>query len=264
MEQLANINSEATMYITDVGFERWARAYSPRKRYNLTSSNITEAMNNAIKVCRELPITGVIDCIRGVLQRWFYDCRTSVGKLKSTLTTKADVSICVKDEKARYLTVYPITYYSFLVKDGDLDGTVDLTSKTCTCREFDMDRLPYEHALACIRVRRFSYIDYCSPYYSSSFLAATYSGEIHPVGHPPEWLVPEYIASIVVLPPVGRRLPRRPKKNRIPSFGEGVSQSRCTTCPRNGHNSHSCTYSRSSRPLTSTSGVGEGSGSHNV
>ncbi|KAK2661745.1 hypothetical protein Ddye_000319 [Dipteronia dyeriana] len=158
MEQLANINSEAAMYITDVGFERWARAYSPWKRYNLMSSNIAEAMNNAIKVCRELPITEVIDCIRGVLQRWFYVCRTFAGKLKSTLTTKVDVSICVKDEKASYLTVYPITYYSFLVKDGDLDGTVDLTSKTCTCREFDMDGLPCEHALACIR-------------------------EIHPVGH---------------------------------------------------------------------------------
>ncbi|KAK2662344.1 hypothetical protein Ddye_000918 [Dipteronia dyeriana] len=221
-------------------------------------------MNNAIKACRQLPIIEVIGCIRGVLQRWFYDCQTFAGKLKSTLKTKANVNIGVKDEKARYLTVYPITYYSFFVKDGDLDGTVDLTSKTCTCREFDMDGLLCEHALACIRVRRFSYIDYCSPYYSSAFLAAAYSGEIHPVGHPSEWLVPEDIASIVVLPPVGRRLPGRPKKKRIPSFGEGVSQSRCTTCHHNGHNSHSCTHSRSSRPLTSTSGVGEGSGSHNV
>ncbi|KAK2665776.1 hypothetical protein Ddye_004350 [Dipteronia dyeriana] len=127
MEQLANINSQAAMYITDFGFERWARAYRPRKRYNLTSSNIAEAMNNAIKACRELPITRVIDCIRWVLQRWFYYRRTSAGKLKSTLTTKVDVNIGVKDAKARYLTVYPIIYYSFLVKDGDLDGIVDLT-----------------------------------------------------------------------------------------------------------------------------------------
>ncbi|TXG54834.1 hypothetical protein EZV62_020090 [Acer yangbiense] len=185
-------------------------------------------------------------------------------KLKSALTTKADVNIGVKDEKARYLRVYPITYYSFLVKDGDLDGIVDLTSKTCTCREFDIDEIPCAHALACIRVRRFSYVDYCSPYYSSAFLATAYSGEIHPVGHPPEWLVPEDIASIVVLPPVGRRLPGRPKKNRTPSFGEEVSQMTCTTCHRNGHNSHTCTYSRSSRPSTNTSGVGEASGSHNV
>ncbi|KAK2657899.1 hypothetical protein Ddye_010951 [Dipteronia dyeriana] len=111
MEQLENINFEVAIYITDVEFERCAGAYSLRKRYNLTSSNIAEDMNNAIKACRELSITGVIDYIRGVLQRWFYDRQTSAGKLKSTLTTKADVNICVKGEKARYLTVYPITYY---------------------------------------------------------------------------------------------------------------------------------------------------------
>ncbi|KAK2659056.1 hypothetical protein Ddye_005589 [Dipteronia dyeriana] len=209
-ESKQQLQSQLGRYAFANRFQIKARTYSPRKRYNLTSSNIAEAMNNEIKVCRELPITGVIDCIRGVLQRWFYDRWTSTGKLKSTLTTKADVNIGVKDEKARYLTIYPIIYYSFLVKDGDLDGTVDLTSKTY----------------------------YCSPYYSSAFLATTYSGEIHPVGHPPKWLVPEDIASIIVLPPVGRRLPGRPKKNRIPSFGEGVSQSRCTTCHRNGHNSH--------------------------
>ncbi|KAK3211826.1 hypothetical protein Dsin_016532 [Dipteronia sinensis] len=141
------------MFVTDVRFELWARAYTPRKRYNLMSSNIVEAMNNVIKDCLELPITGVIDYIRGVLQRWFHDRRTFAGKLKSTLTTKVDVNICVKDEKARYLRVYPITYYSFLVNDEDLDGTVDLKSKTCTCREFDIDEIPFEHALACIRVR---------------------------------------------------------------------------------------------------------------
>ncbi|KAK0601670.1 hypothetical protein LWI29_026265 [Acer saccharum] len=236
IDQLRNINSGATMYVTDVGFERWSRAYSPRKRYNLMSSNIAEAMNNAIKDCRELPITRVIDYIREVLQHWFHDRRTSAGKLMSTLTTK----------------------------DGDLDGIVDLTSKTCTCRQFDIDEIPCEHALACIRVQRFSYVDYCSPYYSSAFLAAAYSGEIHPVGHPPEWLVPEDIASIVVFPPVRRRLPGRPKKNRTPSFGAEVSQSTCTTCHRNGHNSHTCTYSRSSKPSTNTSGVGEASGLQNV
>ncbi|KAI9187036.1 hypothetical protein LWI28_023630 [Acer negundo] len=49
MEQLKNINSEAAQYVTDAKIERWARAYSPRKRYKLMSTNIAEAMNNAIK-----------------------------------------------------------------------------------------------------------------------------------------------------------------------------------------------------------------------
>ncbi|KAK2635520.1 hypothetical protein Ddye_030312 [Dipteronia dyeriana] len=99
----------------------------------------------------------------------------------------ADVTIGVKDEKARYMRVYPITFYMFHVKDGGLDRNVDLTTKTCTCKEFDVDQLPCAHALTCIRLWGFSFVDYCSPYYSSAFLATVYSGEIHPFGQPSEW-----------------------------------------------------------------------------
>ncbi|KAK3219469.1 hypothetical protein Dsin_013439 [Dipteronia sinensis] len=203
MEQLSNINPEAAQYVTDARIERWARAYSPRKRYNIMSTNIAEAMNNAVKECKELPITGVIDYIRGVLQCWFHDRRTAALKLTTQLTTAADVAIGVKDDEARYTRIYPITFYTFHVKDGGLDGIVDLTTKTCSCKEFDVDQLPCAHALGCIRLRGFSFVDYCSPYYSSAFLVAAYSGEIHPLGHPSEWLVPEDIASKIVHPPVG-------------------------------------------------------------
>ncbi|KAK3188736.1 hypothetical protein Dsin_028297 [Dipteronia sinensis] len=101
----------------------------------------------------------------------------------------------------------------------------------------------------------------------SMFLVASYSAEIHPVGQPSEWLVPSDIASKIVHPPVGRRPPGRPRKNRLPSFGEEVTQRRCTTCHCVGHNSHTCTYPKSSTPLNgmgSTSEIGEASGSHNV
>ncbi|TXG69842.1 hypothetical protein EZV62_004777 [Acer yangbiense] len=204
------------------------------------STNIAEAINNAIKECKELPIIGVVDYIRGVLQSWFHDQRTAALKLTTQLTAATDVAI---------------------------NGNVDLTTKTRTCKEFDVDQLPCAHALACIRLRGFSFVDYCSPYYSSAFLVIAYSGEIYHVGQPSEWLVPEDIASIIVHPPVGRRGPGRPKKNRTLSFGEEVTQRRCTTCHRVGHNSHTCTYPKSSKPssdMGSTSEIGEASGSHDV
>ncbi|TXG66454.1 hypothetical protein EZV62_007729 [Acer yangbiense] len=96
---------------------------------------------------------------------------------------------------------------------------------------------------------------------------ATYSGEIHHIGQPSEWLVPEDIASKIVHPLVSCRGPRRPKKNRSPSFGEEVTQRSCTICHRVGHNSHTCTYPKSSRPSSSmgnTSEIGEASESHDV
>ncbi|KAK2664918.1 hypothetical protein Ddye_003492 [Dipteronia dyeriana] len=230
------------------------------------STNIAEAMNNVIKKCKELPITGVIDYIKGIIQRWFHDRHSSAFKLTAQLTTTADVAIGVKDEEARYMRVYPITFYTFHVKDGGLYGNVDLTTKNCTCKEFDVDQLLCAHALTCIRLRGFSFVDYCSPYYSSAFLATAYSGEIHPVGQPSEWLVPEDIASQIVHPPVGRRGPGKPKQNRTPSFGEEVTKRSCTTCHCIGHNSHTCTYpksSLSSSAMGNISEIGEASGSHN-
>ncbi|KAK2634850.1 hypothetical protein Ddye_029642 [Dipteronia dyeriana] len=189
MEQLANINSEAAQYVTAVKFDSWSQVYNPRKRYNIMSTNIAESMNNALRGCKELPITGVIDYTRGVLQGWFYERRTYALKL----TTQLQPQIV--------------------------------------------------------------------------FLVAAYNGKIHPVGQPSEWLVPLDIASKIARPPVGRRPPGRPRMNRIPSFGEEVTQRRCTTCHRVGHNSHTCAYPKSSTPsngIGSTSEIGEASGSYNV
>ncbi|KAK3188840.1 hypothetical protein Dsin_028401 [Dipteronia sinensis] len=129
MEQLTNINPEAAQYVMEAGIEHWARAYSPRKRYNIMSTNIAEVMNNAVKECKELPITGVLEYIRGVIQCWFHDRRTTALKLTTQLTTAAYVAIRVKDDEARYMRIYPITFYTFLVKDEGLDGTVNLTTK---------------------------------------------------------------------------------------------------------------------------------------
>ncbi|KAK2658964.1 hypothetical protein Ddye_005497 [Dipteronia dyeriana] len=122
---------------------------------------------------------------------------------------------------------------------------------------FDVDQFPCAHALACIRLWGFSFVYYFSPYYPSAFLVIAYSGGIHPIGQPSEWLVSEDIASKIVHPPVGRRGSRRHKQNRTRSFGKELTQKSCTTCHRVGHNSHTCTYPKSSRPSTSMGSISE-------
>ena len=37
------------------------------------------------------------------------------------------------------------------VKDGTKDRVVNLTNKTCTCRSFNLDLIPYLHACVAIR-----------------------------------------------------------------------------------------------------------------
>ena len=37
--------------------------------------------------------------------------------------------------------------YEFIVRDGDLDGHVNILQKACSCREFQLDQLLCEYAL---------------------------------------------------------------------------------------------------------------------
>ena len=112
--------------------------------------------------------------------------------------------------------------YVYHVKGGTKDRVVNLTDKTCTCRRFNLDLIPYSHAGAAIRyvyiwllylrmlyhliVIKITYSiyllifrstngrseRYVSPYYKKETLVVAYSGLIYPVCHPDEWDVPDF------------------------------------------------------------------------
>ena len=248
MLQLSSISVGAHQYVVDAGEERWSRAFCPRKRYNIMTTNIAESMNNAVKDFRELPIVAMIDRIRDMMQRWFHDRRTVAASYDTQLTERVEALIGVSDESAQHMKVSPIAVYQFEVHDGKQNGIVDLENRTCSCREFDLDQIPCAHALAAIKYRGLHYTTFTSPYYSTAYLLSAYSGEIHPVGHQGDWLVPADVANTIVLPPVARRPPGRPKKQRIPSIGEEVVRRRCRNCWRHGHNSQTCKNPKVAEP----------------
>ena len=69
MKSLSRVHLEAAAYLCEVGFDRWARAYFPGHRYNVMTTNIAESFNALVKHARGLPITMLIEFIRGTLQR---------------------------------------------------------------------------------------------------------------------------------------------------------------------------------------------------
>ncbi|KAK1556754.1 hypothetical protein Q3G72_011463 [Acer saccharum] len=83
--------------------------------------------------------------------RWFNDRREKAGK-NPTYLGKAAVGHC-KERNEWSLTyhVYPIELTRYLDKDGKYDGLVDIEQRTCTCRNWDLDQLPCDHAIAVAR-----------------------------------------------------------------------------------------------------------------
>ncbi|KAL7171996.1 hypothetical protein ACSBR2_031648 [Camellia fascicularis] len=78
------------------------------------------------------------------------------------------------------------------------------------------------------------------PYFHVSTYQLPYSHTIYPI---PTIEKPyANLENYVILPPVMRRPPGRPKKKWIPSKGEEVQQIQCDHCGRMGnHNRKTCT-----------------------
>ncbi|RVW79478.1 hypothetical protein CK203_050069 [Vitis vinifera] len=78
-----------------------------------------------------------------------------------------------------------------------------------------------------VRYAHMSCYPLCSKYYTVNSLLSSYAESIYPPRHQTDWMIPDDIGSRVVLPPKTRRPTGRPRKERIPSGGEGKRRQRC-------------------------------------
>nr|XP_009621972.1 uncharacterized protein LOC104113500 [Nicotiana tomentosiformis] len=62
------------------------------------------------------------------------------------------------------------TDYIHTMIDGVKHFIICLQNKRCSCGQFQLDELPYAHALAALRHRNESYENYCSPYHTKESL----------------------------------------------------------------------------------------------
>ena len=69
-----------------VGFELWARAHFPGKRYNIMTSNAAESLNSMFKKAREFPVVALLDAIQAKMSSLFNDRLKITAGIKSPLT----------------------------------------------------------------------------------------------------------------------------------------------------------------------------------
>ncbi|KAK0605765.1 hypothetical protein LWI29_030510 [Acer saccharum] len=91
-----------------------------------------------------------------------YQLREQAGK-NPTYLVKATVGHC-KERNKWSLTyhVYPIELTKYLVKDGKYDGPIDIEQRMCTCRNWDLDQLPCDHAISIARFTKTNFNSCCS------------------------------------------------------------------------------------------------------
>ncbi|XP_022852317.1 uncharacterized protein LOC111373945 [Olea europaea var. sylvestris] len=115
--------------------------------------------------------------------------------------------------------------------------TVNLVGKTCSCREFQMRQIPCAHASCAACSKGISLYDFYSRYYTTECWQAFYTELLYPVGMESDWIVPDAISSINILPPNIRIALGHPPTQRRRSRAELCTNTqKCGQCGGFGHN----------------------------
>lgn len=138
---------------------------------------------------------------------------------------------------------------------------VDLSNRTCSCKEFDLIKIPCPHAIASIRTQfgddyGTRVYDFVSPYYTVLTYKKAYEKSIHPVPSEEFWELPSELLDSKIPCPYVVIKPGRKKIKRAPSILERSSKKRrnkCSICKRFGHKRTTCPYLVRQNERTSTS-----------
>ena len=67
MLHIEKIDARVYEYLNNIGHKKWTKVHSQNNRFRTMTSNITESLNSAIKYARELPVTTLLEYLRGLI-----------------------------------------------------------------------------------------------------------------------------------------------------------------------------------------------------
>lgn len=207
-------------FLKTLPFQNWANAYFPGKRYGEMYSNVAECFNNWIDEARELPVTKLVDTIRVKIMKMRTERRAIDSKWKRILTKDIDNKLEVSYNKTRTWVIRSSTEFLYEVNSGP-SVTVDLERRTCSCRWWQIDGLPCDHAVVVIRKSGQNLNSYVEPFFYTDLYHLSYSDPNFPI---PDIDKPETtLQNMLILPPLCKKPPGRPANKRVPSRGEFTS-----------------------------------------
>ncbi|GJX24205.1 transposase, MuDR, MULE transposase domain protein [Tanacetum coccineum] len=118
---------------------------------------------------------------------------------------------------------------------------VDLLKFKCTCRKWQLSRIPCGHVCAVCRVFGLTNCSlWAKPWFTKTTLKDTYQELVYPLKDPKLWETPNDL-QVVLSPIMNKRPPGRPKnKDQIRSTNEAPTLASCTRCGMNEHSRNGC------------------------
>ncbi|XP_013654074.1 uncharacterized protein LOC106358821 [Brassica napus] len=209
---VCNISPAIGKYLRDAEIQKWARCQFSGYRYDIRTTNPAESINSVLRSPREYPIIPLLDSIREMLTRWFYN--------------HVEKKIERRTEKGKRFVVYPVSDDQLLVRGDKIDCLVDLDRNTCSCGKYNLMKIPCRHAIiAGFHVGRQPHT-LTDLFYTTEAWREAYHESINPIVVPEDaWSMPEDVVVVNVLPPESRKSVGKNRKRRYDTVEDKIRSS---------------------------------------
>lgn len=239
-DSIKGISPEAYNWVVQSKPEQWANAFFPGSRYNLMTSSFGEMFYSWVSEAHELPITQMVDVLRGKMMELIYTRRVESNQWLSRLTPSKEDKLQKEIATSRSLQVL-LAHGSIFEVRGESIDIVDIDHWDCSCKEWQLTGLPCCHAIAVFECIGRDPYEYCSRYFMAESYRLTYSESIHPVPNVDRPIQSESLQlGVIVSPPPTKRRPGRPKMKQAGFIDVVKRQLQCSKCKGLGHNKKTC------------------------
>ncbi|XP_028076038.1 uncharacterized protein LOC114278223 [Camellia sinensis] len=208
-----------------------------RQKYGEMHSNVAESFNSWIHQARHLPTTKMIDSIRLKIMALMSRRREQAKKWNTFLCPEMDSTLVNALKSRRTWLVSRSSNHVFEVQSRP-SVSVDLLNRTCSCYQWQLNGFLCAYAATAIQKSGGDLYAHMEPFYYTSKFKDCYAESVYPIPTVEKSLV--VMDDLVVLPPIYKKQPGRPRKNRIPSRCEKIRQVQCGRCEKYGHNRKTC------------------------
>ncbi|KAL6983168.1 hypothetical protein U1Q18_052604 [Sarracenia purpurea var. burkii] len=228
----------------------WAVAYFEGVRYGHFTLGVTEMLYNWALECHELPIVQMMEHIRHQMSSWFTERRNLGMRWTSILVPSAEKRILEAIADARCYQVLRANEVEFEIVSSERTNIVDIRTRVCSCRRWQLYGLPCAHAAAALiscGQNAHLFAEHC---FTTDSYRESYSHLINPIPDKSLWKEPGEGAEggatqvdFMMRPPKTRRPPGRPKKKvlRVESLKRPKRVVQCGRCHMLGHSQKKCT-----------------------
>ncbi|GJS43735.1 transposase, MuDR, MULE transposase domain protein [Tanacetum coccineum] len=194
MDILQTVQLDAYHKLMEVGPQRWSRAHCPLIRYNYMTSNSVESVNACSVLNRKLPITMLTETYREMLQKWYFERREVAANMKHEITDWVTDKVHKRKLKSALWVVNGIDQNLYQVYDGGHNREVNLMSRSCQCRKWQLSGIPCGHVIAVTRFLGLTdCVQFVADWFKKEKYQGTYAESIHFVGDMHEWELPSHI-----------------------------------------------------------------------